>query len=158
MIEEAIDIYDQLEDMCWETPIFRYIREEIDDFSMKWFVENEQKVYEWWEKQYEEFSSDVKGVWDDAKSAAKKELEEDYDEDEITDEMIASEAEGLAQMFYDDIGENWSNLIKLVQFRDDDDLLWKVGMLEDDIDDCYKTINNEMPDLIKEKIREIFED
>jgi len=159
MVEEAQDIYDQLQDMCWDKKIFRYMEDEINNFSMEWFIKNEQKVYEWWNKVYDTFSSDVKNVWDSAEEAAREELGEEYDDDEITDEMVMNRAEDMAQMFYDDIGKEWEDLIKLVDnFRDDQELLWKIGKLEDDIDECYKIVDNEMSDLIKEKIREIFED
>lgn len=158
MIAEVEHIYDNLQDMCWETTIFRYMYDEIG-FDMEWFVKNEKKVYEWWNKLYSEFSSDLNSVWDDAESMAKQDLEEEgYDEDEITDRMVNERAQNMAELLYNDLSDKWEDLIKLVDFRDDSDLIWKVGRLEDDIDDCYKTVNEEMPDLIKEKIRDIFED
>jgi hypothetical protein len=131
MIEEVEDVYNQLEDLCWSTPIFRYISEKISNFNTKWFFENEKKVYEWWEKHFDEFKNDLESIWE--------------------------EDEGV-EALYDDFNNKWEELIRLVRFKNDEDLLHKIGNLEDDIDNCYEMMNNEMPYIVKETILEIFEE
>ena len=72
--------------------------------------------------------------------------------------QVDSMAESDAEFLYSDFSDTWAALIHLVgDFRDDDQLIRKVQKLSDWLDEVEETIKEELPGLVKDEIRELFE-